>query len=74
MPAERNRPKPDKFNSAAQLPFQLRLEDFAIAMQDVYDLFFDVNTGLLRRDSSVWMTSSDLRSCPVCFQICSPRA
>ncbi len=49
MPAERNRPKPDKFNSAAQLPFQLRLEDFAIAMQDVYDLFFDVNTGLLEK-------------------------
>lgn len=47
VPAQRNRPKPDKFNSTAQLPFQLRLEDFAIAMQDVYDLFFDVNSGLL---------------------------
>lgn len=47
MPAERNRPKRENFNSQAQLPFQLRLEDFEIAMQDVYDLFFDVNTGLL---------------------------
>jgi hypothetical protein len=47
MPATRNRPKRDNFNSAASLPFQLRLEDFEIAMQDVYDLFFDVNTGLL---------------------------
>ena len=47
MPAERNRPKRDNFNAAASLPFQLRLEDFEIAMQDVYDLFFDVNTGLL---------------------------
>jgi hypothetical protein len=49
MPAERNRPKRDNFNAAAQLPFQLRLEDFEIAMQDVYDLFFDVNSGLLEK-------------------------
>ena len=49
MPAQRNRPKRDNFNSAASLPFQLRLEDFEIAMQDVYDLFCDVNTGLLEK-------------------------
>jgi hypothetical protein len=47
MAAERNRPKRDNFNLQAHLPFQLRLEDFEIAMQDVYDLFFDVNSGLL---------------------------
>jgi hypothetical protein len=47
MPAERNRPKRENFNALAQLPFQLRREDFEIAMQDVYDLFYDVNTGLL---------------------------
>jgi hypothetical protein len=49
MPAQRNRPKRENFNSAALLPFQLRLEDFEIAMQDVYDLFYDVNTGLLEK-------------------------
>lgn len=49
MPAQRNRPKRENFNSAASLPFQLRLEDFEIAMQDVYDLFYDVNTGLLEK-------------------------
>lgn len=49
MPAERNRPKRANFNAAAQLPFQLRLEDFEIAMQDVYDLFYDVNSGLLEK-------------------------
>ncbi len=49
MPAERNRPKRENFNSHAQLPFQLRLEDFEIAMQDVCDLFFDVNSGLLEK-------------------------
>jgi hypothetical protein len=49
MPAERNRPKRENFNPAAQLPFQLRLEDFEIAMQDVYDLFYDVNTGLTEK-------------------------
>jgi hypothetical protein len=31
------------FNQKAQLPFQLRLKDFEIAMQDVYDFFYDVN-------------------------------
>ena len=49
MPAEHNRPKHENFNSAASLPFQLRLEDFEIAMQDVYDLLYDVNTGLLEK-------------------------
>src|SRR3954451_7763369 len=49
MPAERNRPKPENFNENAQLPFQLRLKDFEIAMQDVYDLFYDVNSGLLEK-------------------------
>jgi hypothetical protein len=49
MPAERNRPKHDCFNQNAILPFQLRLEDFEIAIQDVYDLFYDVNTGLLEK-------------------------
>lgn len=47
MPAVRNQPMRAQFNSSAELPYQLRLEDFAIAMQDVYDLFFDVNSGLL---------------------------
>ena len=49
MPAKRNRPKRECFNQSAVLPFQLRLEDFEIAMQDVYDLFHDVNTGLLEK-------------------------
>src|SRR5947207_3571212 len=49
MPAQRNRPKRDNFNAAASLPFELRLGDFEIAMQDVYDLFHDVNTGLLEK-------------------------
>ena len=31
------------FNTAAALPFELRLQDFQMAMQDVYDFFFDVN-------------------------------
>ena len=34
------------FNSEANLPFQLRLDDFRLAMQDVYDFFFDVNEHL----------------------------
>src|SRR5260221_1279750 len=38
-----------KFNSRARLPFQLRLADFQMAMQDVYDFFFDVNKLLSRK-------------------------
>ncbi len=38
-----------KLNKNALLPFQLRLADFEIAMQDVYDFFYDVNKLLLDR-------------------------
>lgn len=38
-----------KFNSNATLPFELRLRDFEMAMQDVYDFFYDVNRGLVDR-------------------------
>jgi hypothetical protein len=38
-----------KFNPAAHLPFNLRLADFEIAMQDAYDFFYDVNGLLLGR-------------------------
>lgn len=41
--------EPTRFNKNAELPFQLRLADFEIAMQDVYDFFFDVNGLLLQR-------------------------
>ncbi len=40
---------PAKFNKAAKLPYQLRLADFELAMQDVYDFFYDVNKLLLQR-------------------------
>ncbi len=35
-----------KIRSDMTLPYQLRVEDFQMAMQDVYDFFFDVNTHL----------------------------
>lgn len=37
------------FNSNADLPYELRLKDFEIAMQDVFDFFFDVNQHLLKK-------------------------
>lgn len=43
MPA-RQRIDVARFNGSADLPYSLRLKDFEIAMQDVYDFFFDVNT------------------------------
>jgi len=38
-----------KFNKAANLPYELRIKDFEIAFQDVYDFFFDVNTHLVSK-------------------------
>src|SRR6266487_2753588 len=44
MPIVRNQPDQTKFNRDANLPYELRIEDFQSAMRDVYDFFFDVNT------------------------------
>lgn len=49
MAIERNTVDTTKFNTKAQLPYELRLKDFEIAMQDVYDFFFDVNTHLVSK-------------------------
>jgi hypothetical protein len=45
----RNQLDPGKFNHELALPFQLRLDDFRLAAQDVYDFSHDVNTGLLSK-------------------------
>lgn len=45
----RNKVDTSKFNAGATLPFELRLEDFQLAMQDIYDFFHDVNQGLVQR-------------------------
>lgn len=42
----RNTVSADDFNPDAELPYALRTVDFQVAMQDVYDLFDDIN-GLL---------------------------
>lgn len=47
MAIKKNKVDPGKFNAAAELPFELRLKDFELGMQDVYDFFFDVNSFLL---------------------------
>lgn len=46
MPIVRNQVDVAKLNSEATLPYELRLEDFQMAMQDVYDFFYDVNSNL----------------------------
>jgi hypothetical protein len=46
MPLAHAEVEPSKFNPTTFLPFELRLKDFEIAMQDVYDFFCDVNTFL----------------------------
>lgn len=36
-----------KFNRKAKLPYELRVADFALAMRDIYDFFYDVNSHLV---------------------------
>lgn len=49
MPVKRNVIAASLFNQALQLPYELRLDDFKSAMQDVYDFFYDVNCGLVEK-------------------------
>jgi len=49
MRLSRNAVDTSKFNRKAQLPYELRLKDFEMAMQDVYDFFFDVNSQLSKK-------------------------
>jgi len=49
VPVTRNTVRQDCFNTNATLPYALRLQDFEMAMQDIYDFFYDINKGLIRR-------------------------
>lgn len=49
MTVIRNSPPDANFNWSATLPYELRIEDFRVAIQDVYDFFFDVNTNLVNK-------------------------
>jgi hypothetical protein len=42
----RNQVDASAFNANAALPYELRLKDFEVAMQDIYDFFYDVNSAL----------------------------
>jgi hypothetical protein len=46
---ERNVVDNEKFNKKVVLPFELRQSDFQMAMQDVYDFFYDVNSHLSKK-------------------------
>lgn len=46
MAISRNPVDTGAFNAEAALPFELRLKDFELAIQDIYDFFFDVNSAL----------------------------
>jgi len=55
MPIDKNEVDLQRFNPDMELPYELRPQDFRMAMQDVYDFFYDVNTllaakGLQRLD------------------------
>lgn len=46
MSITRNQVDASKLNNQATFPYELRVQDFQMAMQDVYDFFFDVNSYL----------------------------
>lgn len=47
MAVTRNNVDDAKFNRKAKLPYELRVDDFALAMRDIYDFFYDVNSHLV---------------------------
>lgn len=49
MPIIRNSIDMTKFNPSAIYPYELRSHDFQLAMQDVYDFFYDVNSNLAHK-------------------------
>jgi len=49
MPIIRNSVDAAKLRPEAVLPYELRLQDFQMAMQDVYDFFYDVNSNLAEK-------------------------
>lgn len=46
MTISRNTVAAERFRADLSLPFELRPQDFLMAMQDVYDFFYDVNSHL----------------------------
>ena len=49
MDITRNVVDTSSFNSSAFLPYELRHKDFEMAMQDVYDFFYDINSHLVQK-------------------------
>ncbi len=49
MPIVRNIVDPEGLNYELALPYQLRIDDFRLALTDVYDFFYDVNEHLTGR-------------------------
>ena len=46
---QRAQSDPARLNHPATLPYELRQADFMLALQDLYDLLFDINAALLSR-------------------------
>jgi hypothetical protein len=59
-----------EFNPNTELPYELRLRDFEMAMQDVYDFLFDVNQLLLGKGLHRLDDMLGRPRCPACSQTC----
>jgi len=49
MALMRNTVDDAKFNGKARLPYELRVRDFSLVLQDIYDFFHDVNSHLVSK-------------------------
>lgn len=69
MPVTRITVRQDCFNPSATLPYALRLKDFEMAMQDIYDSTTSIR-GSFGAGSFGWMTCYVPQSCPAFSQTC----
>ena len=62
MPITKNTADVTMFNQQVQLPYALRVQDFQMAMQDVYDFLYDTS-----------MPISSVEDCNGLTTCCAPR-
>jgi len=70
VPIQRNTVKTDCFNPAPSLPYELRVGDFQLAMQDVYDFFTTSMQFYRRRGYTASKTYCGRKPVPASFPTC----
>jgi hypothetical protein len=63
MPRKKATVDASALNPNAELPFELRLKDFEMAMQDVYDFFTTSTSSCWAKAFIEWTTCCDRQPC-----------